>query len=106
MPPGSLHCGLHIALPRLELGLQLCPQGGIAPLLAYLPPGEKHPIAELITPAHAGGGQEVQQIPPQVRQPQGLRGIEADNNHPNAHAGNQSETPSTRKAIYALSQAV
>jgi hypothetical protein len=40
-----------------------------------------------------------------IRQ-QGLRGIEAGNNHPNAHTGNQSETPFTRKAIYALSQAV
>jgi hypothetical protein len=35
---------------------------------------------------------------------QGLRGIEAGNNHPNAHAGNQSETQFTRKAVYALSQ--
>ena len=38
-----------------------------------------------------------------IRQ-QGLRGIEAGNNHPNAHAGHQSETPFTRKAVYALSQ--
>jgi hypothetical protein len=36
---------------------------------------------------------------------QGLRGIEAGNNHPNAQAGNQSETPFTSKAIYNLSQA-
>jgi hypothetical protein len=39
-----------------------------------------------------------------IRQ-QGLRGIESGNNHPNAQAGNQSETPFTRKAIYDLSQA-
>ena len=39
-----------------------------------------------------------------IRQ-QGLRGIEAGNNHPNAQAGNQSETPFTRKAIYTLLQA-
>ena len=36
---------------------------------------------------------------------QGLRGIEAGNNHPNAQAGHQIETPFTRKAIYDLSQA-
>jgi hypothetical protein len=32
---------------------------------------------------------------------QGLRGIEAGNNHPNAQAGHQIETPFTRKAVYA-----
>jgi hypothetical protein len=37
---------------------------------------------------------------------QGLRGIEAGNNHPNAQAGDQIETPFTRKSIYALWQAV
>jgi hypothetical protein len=38
-----------------------------------------------------------------IRQ-QSLRGIEAGNNHPNTQAGNQSETPFTRKAVYAISQ--
>jgi hypothetical protein len=38
-----------------------------------------------------------------IRQ-QGLRGIEAGNNHPNAQTGNKSETPFTRKAIYTLWQ--
>jgi len=37
---------------------------------------------------------------------QGLRGIEAGNNHPNAQAGHQIETPFTRKSIYALWQVV
>jgi hypothetical protein len=39
-----------------------------------------------------------------IRQ-QGLRGIEAGNNHPNAQAANQSETTFTRKAFYTLPEA-
>jgi hypothetical protein len=38
-----------------------------------------------------------------IRQ-QGLRGIKAGNNHPNAQAGQQIETPFSRKAVYAITQ--
>jgi hypothetical protein len=41
-----------------ELGCQLSLEAGIGPLLAPLSPCEEHAIAQLVTPAPAGGVQE------------------------------------------------
>ena len=72
MPPGGLPSGLLIGLPSLELRLQLRPERAVGPFFVPLPPIEEHPLPDLVAPPLTGGRQQVEEVPPQEGEPQGL----------------------------------
>jgi hypothetical protein len=72
MAPGGIASGLLIGLPSLELRLQFSPKLAVGPLLVPLPPMKEHSLADLIAPPLAGGHKQVEEVPPQVGEPQGL----------------------------------
>ena len=72
MLPRGVPRGLLIGLPSLELRLQFRPELAVSPLLVALPPIEEHPLPDLVAPPLTGGRQQVEEVSPQVGEPQGF----------------------------------